>query len=166
VWTHNVANYLQNLADRRVDVFLAPTGGLRNKVRAINAEHCDLAIEIHFNACGNCGASGCETLYFPGSTKGKAAAEIMQQALVDAMGNRDRGVKEGWYKMDRPGVVDWYGDEDGDEMPDYFLKATNCAALILEPEFIEKIPAKWDLVDDACKAIGEAIIRILQESQS
>ena len=113
--------------------------GLTAKVRRINVGKCDLAIEIHFNAGGNATTKGCETLFYPGSEKGQAAAIRIQTPLAKAMKTKSRGCKPGWYRMDRPGIVDFYGDEDGDEMPDYFLRATNCTALILEPEFLQQI---------------------------
>lgn len=149
------------LTARGIEVFVVDPTGLTAKVASLNAANCDMAIEVHFNACGGCGASGAETLYYPGSAKGKVAAELVQAQLCAAMGNKDRGVKEGWYKMDRPGVVDFYGDEDGDEMPDYFLRKTNCTALIVEPEFVEfseRIVAKRG---EACQAMADGIVDAL-----
>jgi hypothetical protein len=72
----------------------------------------------------------------------------------------DRGAKEGWYKMDRPGVIDFYGDEDGDEMPDYFLRKTNCPALILEPEFIQQ----YGHIKNSRKVGTQAIAAAIQET--
>jgi len=158
MWTKKL---LIALAKRGQEYFITSRSDLRGKVEEINAAGCDIAMEIHFNACGGCGASGCETLYHPGSQKGLNYAEVVQQALCKAVGNKYRGTKEGWYKMDRPGTVDFYGDEDGDEKPDYFLRATNCPALILEPEFIEhtdvimaKINAGTDAIADAVEEIA------------
>jgi len=131
-WCALIAQHLQDT----IEVFHVPTGPLPEKVANINAKNCDLAVELHFNACGGCGAEGAETLYYPGSSKGKAAAGYLQRAMVKC-GVRSRGIKEGWYKQDYPGRVDYHGDIDGDEHPDYFLKATNCTALVLEPEFID-----------------------------
>lgn len=118
---------------------------LKRKVNTLNEDKCDLYIEIHFNACGGCGASGSETLYFPGSDKGKSAAEIMQKHLAPAMGNTDRGAKPGWYQM------------DPSKGPDYFLKATNNTALIIEPEFIEHYLAIKDKREAGTSAIAAAI---------
>jgi len=131
-WCAKIAQHLPST----IELFHVPTGPLKEKVEDINAQHCDLAVEVHFNACGGCGAEGAETLYCPGSASGKEAAGYLQRAMATC-GVRDRGVKEGWYRQDYPGRVDFDGDVDGDETPDYFLKATNCTALILEPEFIE-----------------------------
>lgn len=134
LWTDDLQEILEGMG---FSVFRAPIGGLTKKVANINAINCKFAIEIHFNACGGCGASGSETLHCPGSRRGKEAAELIQDGLHRAMENRNRGVKEGWYRMDKPKVVDYYGDKDGDETPDYFLAKTRCVAVIVEPEFME-----------------------------
>jgi hypothetical protein len=133
-------------------------GRLPDKVRQINQADCDLAIEIHFNAAANVNAKGAETLYFPGSNKGLQAAQFIQLPMAEAMETKSRGCKPGWYRMDRPGVVDFYGDEDGDEMPDYFLRATNCTALILEPEFLSQIEYIRLRRSACCFAIAKAIM--------
>lgn len=158
VWTQLIQDALDMYG---VSYYPVPPGKLPTKIKALNAADCDLAIETHFNSA--VGAKGCETLYCPGSTKGKRAAELMQEVLVDTLGVRDRGAKEGWYKMDRPGVLDFYGDVDGDETPDYFLRATNCTALILEPEFIQNLEWIQSHRWQASEAIGLAIRNILRE---
>ena len=144
-----------------LDTVVGPIGSLRPKVTALNKEKCDLVIEIHFNSVAGGGASGSETLYYPGSKNGKEAALIMQKHLSVAMQNPDRGAKEGWYKMDRPGVIDFYGDEEGDEMPDYFLRKTNCPALILEPEFIQQYGHIKNSRKVGTDAIAAAAIEVL-----
>ena len=101
------------------------------------------------------------SLESPDTQQGVLVARIMQRQVVRSMVNPDRGVKEGWYRQDRPGIVDWYGDEDGDETPAYFLSATNSPALILEPEFIQQLGhiknrRKWATV-----AIASGILEIL-----
>ena len=156
-WCAKVAQALPSY----VQVYHVPTGPLADKVADINAAKCDFAIEIHFNACGGCGASGAETLYYPGSAEGKRAAEYLQRAMAGC-GVRDRGVKEGWHRMDYPGRVDYDGDVDGDEKPDYFLRATNCTALILEPEFIENHHRFEELRPDMCRAIAAGIVEYLE----
>ena len=160
-WVNEIWTALRSKEDRP-HITLVSSGPLKDKVATINALYGDLALEVHFNACGGCGASGCETLYYPGSQKGEVAAGIMQKHLQAAMGNKNRGIKEGWYKMDRPGVVDFYGDEDGDEMPDYFLRKTNCTALILEPEFIEHLDVINDKMKVGAEAIANAVMEILK----
>ncbi|MCK5787944.1 MAG: N-acetylmuramoyl-L-alanine amidase [Chlamydiia bacterium] len=139
------------------DVRIAPVGGLTSKVEFINNLNADLALEIHFNGSSNPNVSGVETLYCPNSKKGKVLAQIVHEKYAPTMRCKDRGIKEGWYKMDRPGVEDYPGDIDGDEIADYFLRKTNCPAIILEPDFIsqyDNINLKQEL---ACSEIVKGI---------
>jgi len=118
-----------------------PDGGLREKVEFINANDPAFAVEIHFNSAivgGKHVGEGCETLMYPGSYAGRQLADILQRAQYQIF-KPSRGVKEGWYRQDRPGIVDYQGDVDGDETIDYFLRKTKCPAVILEPEFIHNI---------------------------
>lgn len=146
-----------------IEVVYVPTGSLPEKVKAINDAKCDLAIEVHFNACGGCGAEGCETLYYPGSISGANAAIHIQTEMAQT-GVRDRGVKEGWYRMDRPGVKDYDGDREGDEAPDYFLKHTNCTALIVEPEFIDNYHTFDRIQRPMCRAIARGITECIKNN--
>lgn len=144
------------LGDQAVAV---PTGTLPQKVKWINALDANIAIEIHFNSAiinGTHVGRGCETLYYPGSKKGKDLARTIQHAIAP-IHFPDRGIKEGWYRMDKPGIVDYDGDVEGDEKPDYFLRKTNCTAIIIEPEFIHykiEIPHKRK---GTCESIAEAL---------
>lgn len=141
-----------------IKAYLIGTGKLPTKVEEVNAiKHCDLAIEIHFNAAGDPGIRGSETLYYPGSEKGLAAGMAIQNRLSNAMQNRSRGVKEGWYKMDRPGKVDFDGDVDGDEVIDYWLRKIKTTALILEPEFIASYESIRAHQSAGCAAIASSI---------
>ena len=115
-----------------------PDGGLREKVAFINSHDPAFAVEIHFNSAivnGEHVGEGCETLMYPGSIKGRRLAETLQGAQYQLF-QPYRGVKEGWHRQDRPGVVDYQGDVDGDETINYFLRKTKCPAVILEPDFI------------------------------
>lgn len=156
----------RNPEESQIQAIPIATGTLGAKVREINSHYVDLAVEVHFNAAGSAVVSGCETLFYPGSKTGEVAAKVVQLPLAEAMKARSRGVKPGWYRMDRPGVVDFYGDEDGDEMPDYFLKATNCTALILEPEFLSQIEKIRELRVAGCWAIAKAISRLAGEKHA
>jgi len=131
------------------------------KVWWINERHkktpVSLAVEIHFNSDAAHTSAGCETLYCPGSAKGQQAAGILQNVMA-AIFKPDRGVKEGWYRMDRPGHLDYPGDVEGDEKIDYFLKATDPVALIVEPEFIYNEGLIAQRRELACRAIADAII--------
>ena len=161
IWQRDVLAALSEMPEVFEGV-LIETGGLTKKVKQINAANCDLAIEIHFNAGGKPTTRGCETLFYPGSKTGELAARKFQLPLATAMLTKSRGCKPGWYKMDRPGIVDFYGDEDGDEMPDYFLRATNCTALILEPEFIQQIESIRERRADGVRSIVMSLIKLAQ----
>ena len=102
--------------------FMAPAASLVSKVAWINGLEVDLAVEIHVNAgLGH----GCETLYCPSSARGLDAALAANGHLVSDLSLRDRGVKEGWHRL------------DPDRGPNFFLKHTKMPALIIEPGFIE-----------------------------
>lgn len=129
---------------------------LREKVNRVNeisltVQRDAIAVDLHFNAAGRTYVEGCETLYYPGSDRGHVAAEVFQttfMARANGLAGRDRGVKEGWYKQDHPHRVDYDGDVEGDEVPDYFLKATNCPSLILEPLFLCQFDGMTSEVED------------------
>jgi hypothetical protein len=154
-WAMLIHYYLQ---ERGMASQVVPPGGLSGKVRYINEAHktigVSIAAEVHFNANGR---GGSETLYCPGSIKGQAISNIVQ-AQMASLFPPDRGSKEGWYQMDLPGIVDYPGDVDGDEILDYFLRKTHCPAIILEPEFV----CNFDLIEtkreEACRLIADALI--------
>lgn len=136
-----------------------PNMALREKIRWINAyPDTSLAVEIHFNAAGTTKATGCETLYMPGSSKGRRAAEIVQNA-ISSLCAPNRGVKEGWYRMDRPGQVDYKGDVEGDEIVDAFLRQTKAPAIIIEPFFIHELSRIEVMREPVCAVIAGALIK-------
>lgn len=142
---------------------VVPSGTLEKKVEIINEiargnRPVLLVAEIHFNSCGGCGAKGSETLYCPGSVKGKRAAQTVQYRLGGIM-RPDRGIKEGWYRMDKPGVVDYAGDVEGDEKIDYFLRETRPIALVIEPEFIHNRAMIQAYRDLACAEIALGLLQ-------
>ncbi len=155
------------LKDTGLTVSFVPTGSLSAKIGNANIESIAnggnaLAIELHFNGSSSPSAVGNETLCCPGSVKGKKAAEAFNTKFMELAGDlvkKNRGVKEGWYKMDKPGQVDYSGDVDGDENIDAWLKDTNCTALILEPCFmsqLQEILASHEA--DFCEAMAQGII--------
>lgn len=157
-WVNIIAHFVRE----QTHVDIVPTGKLPKKVKWINEyPHWKpkLAVEIHFNSSHGQKGDGFETLYCPGSEKGKTAAQIVNDSLVGIF-PKNRGIKEGWYRMDRPGVEDYPGDIDGDEKPDYFLKATNPIALILEPEFIHNRALIETNRDAACKALAGSLLKV------
>jgi hypothetical protein len=132
------------------NAMLVPTGILKNKVNFINGRimNGDVAIEIHFNAArdvdNNPVGHGCETLYYPGSVRGKLLAEKCQEAL-SSIYLPDRGVKEGWYRM------------NPDNGPDFFLAKTKCAAVIIEPEFVHRSEIITSVRDEAIVSLAAAL---------
>jgi len=146
---------------------IVPTGGLRSKVDFINRSITTgtgphLAIEIHFNSDPSHGGKGSETLYYPKSEYGHELADRIQKQL-SIIYPPNRGAKEGWFGMDRPGVVDYPNDVDGDEKPDYFLRKTNCPALIIEPEFIHNQDKIVEARNAGCHVIAQTLIQALEE---
>jgi hypothetical protein len=125
IWQKLICNIL---GDKCISV---PTGVLRTKADFINERvmNGDIAAEIHFNAAtdsrGTNVGRGSETLYYPGSDKGKALAEACQSALEELF-PPNRGAKEGYYRMDPA------------RGPDFFLAKTKCPAVIVEPEFVHR----------------------------
>lgn len=146
---------------------LVPEGRLEDKIAFINKQpYLSVAAEIHFNSavvvrhevcedededCDEIGViehvgRGCETLYYPGSEKGKAAALIMQSDLSRLF--KDRGIKEGYYQLNPSNPVDW------------FLAKTNYPAIIVEPEFIHRKDKILENRGMGCTAIAAALLKI------
>ena len=143
-------------------VAVVPSGRVSSKIKWINdfsQEIVDLSVEIHFNS--NVDAKGCETLYCPGSVKGKQAAQIVQDALSPLF-LPSRGVKEGWYRQDKPGHEDYKGDVEGDEKIVAFLSQTNPIALILEPDFISQRARIEYNRQAACEVVAAALMKAVE----
>lgn len=126
------------------DCIVCPHGGLPFKKNFVNIRKPKLAVEIHFNSNPTHSGKGSETLYYPGSVKGKEAAETIQAELGRAFGP-DRGVKEGWYKADK---------KNG---PIFFLERTKCTSVIIEPEFIHNKNKIIEGREVGCQIIASAI---------
>jgi len=156
------ADITANLIRGQMPVDIVPTGRLSQKVRYIN-EQKDVALmcEIHFNSDVSKRQSGSETLYCPGSRKGKIAAEIVQAELAGVF-PPSRGAKEGWYKMDKPGQEDYPGDVEGDEKPDYILAYTKPVALIVEPEFIYNKTLIEQRRTAGCAALAKGLLKAVE----
>lgn len=104
---------------------------------------------------------GAETLYCPGSTKGQALATVIQDAIDhlfpykwtdhnrNGIQEKDeltgRGVKEGWYRMDKT------------KGPDFILKQTSCPTVIVEPEFVQRKDRILKNREAACAAMATAL---------
>lgn len=143
IWAEGLVGAISNS-------MLVPTGTLRTKVDFINERlmNGDIAVEIHFNAArdkhDNPVGRGCETLYYPGSEAGKHIATLCQEALSGVF-PPDRGVKEGWYRM------------NPDNGPDFFLAKTKCPAVIIEPEFVHRSGIIHDNREQAIINLAEAL---------
>jgi len=160
-WADFIAELLEGEAVR------VPNGTLKDKVNFINetAVKGDLAIEIHFNSAklwrdGNANGviddgemvhvgRGSETLYYPSSITGKEAALTVQSALGSLM-KPNRGVKEGWYQMNKS------------KGADFFLTRTRCTSLIIEPEFIDNVLKIQTNKIDACHVIASALLECVK----
>ena len=82
----------------------------------------------------------------------------MSMTISTFLNTKNRGAKDGWYRMDVPGQVDFPGDVDGDEHKDAFTAQTNCPAFIPEALFIDcNEDAKYWLVDGRHRIIADAI---------
>lgn len=104
---------------------------------------------------------GAETLYCPGSEKGLALAVVVQDSIEhlfpyrwtdhnrNGLQEKDelvgRGVKEGWYRMDK---------KNG---PDFILRMTSCPTVIVEPEFVQRKDRIVQNRDAACAAMAAAL---------
>ena len=108
------------LDDFGVDVLFVPTGTLSQKIAFINKSDCLCVVEIHLNSAPAV-ASGTECLYWFNSVRSKHLAVLLQTALVDELGLRDRGLKEISRRKQRGG---------------FFLRDTNCPAVITESLFL------------------------------
>ena len=132
---------------------LVPTGVLKTKVDFINERimNGDIAVEIHFNAArdknNNPVGKGCETLYYPGSEKGLAIAEAIQQVLSTIF-PPNRGAKEGWYRM------------DPSRGADFFLAKTKCPSIIVEPEFVHRSEIIQEKREDAVAAMSTILMEL------
>lgn len=123
---------------------------LTKKVRRINRicgeKEITLALEIHFNSAKNSAGThvgeGSETLYYPGSIRGRELA-VGVQGIISSVFSPDRGVKEGWYRRRKTsGAL-------------YFLEHTRCPAIIIEPEFIQYQERITRRRDELCEKLGE-----------
>ncbi|HMM41751.1 MAG TPA: N-acetylmuramoyl-L-alanine amidase, partial [Thermomicrobiales bacterium] len=83
---------------RSEDVEVAPGASLRDDLKArvdiANNRPADLFISIHSNAAENTSAVGTETYVAKqASDRSKALAKLVQQAMIESPGLKDRGVR-------------------------------------------------------------------------
>lgn len=162
LWVARIAEAFRALGG---DAVVAPSASIEKLERTIAwinalAPKAEAAVEIHFNdartADGRQVGRGCETLYHPDSKRGEAIALAIQGVLGDLL-PPNRGAVHGWLKGDRPGVVDYPGDHDGDEKLGGYLVQTNCPAVIVEPEFVVNHAKIRQHRDAACVGIAQAL---------
>ncbi len=113
----------------------------------INTLNPDLIICLHCNAF-NEEVQGTEALYWHTSSKGKEAAEVLQEHMLEALGLNDRGIK-----ATVEGEAGWP-----------VLKRTVAPCVIGEPFFIDAMdPINEELVEQVGRAYLEAIEGIFRE---
>ena len=76
------------LMTREADMFVT----LEDRALMSNDWSADLFVSIHANGYADAAASGVETFYYQGSSKGKQVAKSIQEQLVLSTGNKNRGV--------------------------------------------------------------------------
>lgn len=72
--------------------------------KAANASGADVALEWHFNSCGDSRVRGCEVVYFGNSSKGRLVANALSREFAKLLGVPNRGAKPVWGPKDRG----WY----------------------------------------------------------
>jgi N-acetylmuramoyl-L-alanine amidase len=109
-----------------------------------NRNNVDLFYSLHFNAFNHV-ATGTETLYCAGSSKGKIFAQCVQDQLVNTLGLVNRGLKT-----------------DGL----YVTRNTDAPAILIEVGFLDNPHDEAVLVDrmdDACRAVARGITDAIQK---
>lgn len=96
---------------RKDDTFVE----LADRCKLSNELNADFFISVHCNSAENKSASGVETWFCKGSSKGKLLANYVQAELADISGVKNRGIKEGTF---------------------YVLKHTKAPAILVELGFI------------------------------
>lgn len=92
----------------------------------VNQTGADIGISFHCNAF-NTEASGCEMLYWFGSSKGKGLAECLQKKVVSVLGNNDRGIKP----------IDYDTNPAKNDNGGWLVEKTSMPVVISEPFFID-----------------------------
>ena len=91
-WNKRVADALSGVCWHKSKI-IERASGISQLVRDINAVKPTFCLSLHCNSFVSQASTGTEVLYWHKSEKSKAAAEIMQQALVSALQLPDRGIK-------------------------------------------------------------------------
>lgn len=161
LWVSRIAVAFQALGGTPLVLPSAGLEALPKTISWINGLNpkAEAAVEIHFNdasAGGRQVGRGCECLIAPKSVVGKRVGDAIQAVLAQHF-QPDRGCHDGWLRGDRPGVVDYPGDHDGDEHLAGYLVETNCPAVIVEPEFVVNHARIREHRDACCIGIARAL---------
>lgn len=118
---------------RTTDVEVLPGGSLSDDLKArvemANSWPSDLFISVHCNSNPNSSPSGTETYHARvASDRSKALAKLVQQAMVDGIGLKDRGVKQSDF---------------------YVIKNTHMPAILAETGFLSNPDEEKKLADPA-----------------
>lgn len=109
---------------------------LARRSEIANRNGADLFVSIHCNAGGG---TGTETYYCTGSDSGRVFAKFIQEGMLDAVGLRDRGVKNARYAV---------------------LRNSNMTAALLETGFIDSAhDAKYLGSDEYQQKFAEGIAK-------
>jgi N-acetylmuramoyl-L-alanine amidase len=145
------------------------SGTLTDKIKQINGNGFDLALDLHMNAdydhldpddFDNSRGHGCMVMYHPAAnhytdrepdSKRQKQADNMAYGISMYMGTRNLGGRPGWYW----GALDNLGHP---KSKDAFTRLTDCPAFIPEPGYIDNngFAEKW-LVANRHGQIAEAI---------
>lgn len=109
----------------------------------VNQADVDVVVSFHCNAFNKI-ASGTETLYYHSSKKGKQLAKHINQAVVDCLGLRDRGIKP-------------VETENGS----FILRKTNAPACLIETFFLDN-DVDFVVADGEKPALAKAIAEGIQ----
>ncbi len=134
---HNIKTILTRDKDIRVE--------LADRVKIANNNNADYFISIHCNSSTNSTACGTETYAYLTSINGTRLATYVQNALVDEIQLKDRGVRHNIF---------------------YVLANTNMPAILIEVAFIsnlveEKLLKSEEFLDKASVGIAKGILQEL-----
>jgi N-acetylmuramoyl-L-alanine amidase len=136
----HVKRFLKRSGVRVVVVLERSRLGIKDLVRRVAAERPVCAVELHFNSSDKPSSNGIEMLY--ADSKAYAFGEMVQKRTVQALGLRDRGLKER-----RTGYGSTYllGMEDN-----------GIPALIYEP-FFGSNKRDWERAKDAHEDVARGV---------
>lgn len=114
------------------------TKRVKDTAERINKLCVDLVIELHFNAAAP-SASGCETLYYYNSRKGKEYARKFTNTVCLNYDIRDRGIKALTNKKDRGFASVFYTDAPTILIEPFFGSNEKDCNTIGKPEYITNV---------------------------